>query len=130
MRQVTDIPETLCDRFLMQVQRHQYAGDYYPDPRAVGGELQLSPALTQIILAALRVRGWIAKSPYHSDHIRITTRGWEHLLSTSFPKTRDVVRDGHTVSDRHDHTVHILDEDVDLRLVTVSSLSRQRVRHD
>jgi hypothetical protein len=65
------------DRFLAQVLAHHRAGDHYPDPAVIAGELLLTPAQTDAILSDLRTRGWIAASPYDPALLR-TSRPLHH----------------------------------------------------
>lgn len=67
------------DWFVQQVVAHHRAGDHYPDPRVIGRELHLTHLETEAILRSLRVRGWIAASPFDPERLRLTPRCWDSL---------------------------------------------------
>ncbi len=71
------------DSFILQVATHHRAGDHYPHPRVVAGELHLTPTQTEAVLLNLRTLGWIAASPYDPDHLRLTPRCWDLLRHRS-----------------------------------------------
>src|SRR4051812_20772913 len=77
---MADVTQRLCDRFLAQMHAHHRARDHYPDPWEIGAELQLTPAHTLAVVEALWARGWIGRSPYDTERLRVTPRGWEHVL--------------------------------------------------
>ncbi len=76
------------ERFLQQVVAHHHAGDYYPDPQAIGEELRLTQGQTTSVLRDLRAIGWIASSPYHPEQrIRLTPRCWNILRCVPAPES-------------------------------------------
>lgn len=75
------------ERFVRHVVTHHRAGDFYPDPQAIGNELRLSHAQTEATLRDLRAIGWIAASPYQPEQrIRLTPRCWDALRRAPVPQ--------------------------------------------